>query len=381
MKHLTRALAASALILSAACADAGPTAPIPSADLAGGRAGNPRSVSVMSRNLYIGFDADAAVAALATGDPAIFGPALQAAVATLTNTDFTARARAIAEEIARTRPHAVGLQEAWAIHADLAALGVPMRIDLDYIDILQAALRERHLPYTVAARVIDTDMQPLPGIELVDREALLVDTSRVKVGAGVIAQTFATNIGDYITLAPGIDKKAGYIVAPATIKGMSVTLVTTHFESDLGPDSHDFLAQIRAAQAAEIAGAIAGVPNVVMVGDLNDVAGSPMYQVLVGAGLVDSWASLNPRDPGLTDSCFGPDLSDRAPHCTDRHDFVFERGLDHPRAGLLGREFLVGLARNERVQGPAGLIWPSDHAGVVGDFLVPPARGLRVAEQ
>lgn len=377
MKHLTRALAASALILCAACADAGPTGPIPAADLVGRKTGNPRSVSVMSRNLYIGFDADAAVAALATGDPAVFGPALQAAVVTLTNTDFPARAGAIAEEIARKRPHAVGLQEAWAIHADLSALGVPTRIDLDYIDILQAALRKQHLPYAVAARVTDTDMQPLPGIELMDREALLVDTSRVTVGA-VIARTFANNIG---VLAPGIDKKAGYIIVAVTIEGLPVTLVTTHLESDLGPGTHDFVAQLRAAQAAEIAGAIAGVPEVVMVGDLNDVSGSPMYQVLAGAGLVDSWAALNPRERGLTDSCFEPDLMDRAPHCTDRHDFIFVRGLDRPRAGLLGKEILVGLARDERVRGPAGLIWPSDHAGVVGDFLVPPERRRDVMER
>ncbi len=380
MKHVTRALARSALILCAACADAGPTAPVPTSDLVASSR-DEHSVSIMSRNLYIGFDADAAVGALATGDPAIFGPALQAAVGTLTNTDFTARAGAIADEVARTRPHAVGLQEAWAIHADLSGLGMPMRIDLDYIDILKAELARRRLPYAVAARVTDTDMQPVTGIELVDREALLVDTTRVRIRAGVIARTFAINIGDYVALAPGIDKKAGYIVAPATIEGMNVTLVTTHLESDLGPETHDWIAQIRAAQAAEIAAAIGAAPNVMMAGDLNDVVGSPMYQALVLAGLEDSWAALNAREPGLTDGCFGPDLADRAPHCNARHDFVFVRGLDHPRAGLLGKEILVGLTRNERVQGPAGLIWPSDHAGVVGDFLVPPARGLRENER
>jgi hypothetical protein len=331
----------------------------------------------MSRNLYIGFDADAAVAALATGDPAIFGPALQAAVGTLLNTDFAARANAFADEIARARPHAVGLQEAWAIHADLAPLGVPMRIDLDYIDILQAALGARHLPYAVAARVTDTDMQPLPGIELVDREALLVDTSRVTVIVA-FGQTFANNIGP---IAPGIDKKAGYIRAITMIGGRRVTLVTTHLESDLGPGTHELIAGLRAAQAAEIVAAVDTVPNVIMVGDLNDVAGSPMHQVLTGAGLVDTWAQLNPRDPGLTDSCFSSDLADAAPHCTDRHDFIFVRGLGVANAGLIGKEYLVGLTPNERVQGPAGLLWPSDHAGVVGDFLTPPGSGLVAARR
>jgi Endonuclease/Exonuclease/phosphatase family len=374
MKTLTRALAMSALVLSAACADAGTTGPIPSSDLVGRSTGNPRSISVMSRNLYIGFDADAAVAALATGDPAVYGPALQTAVGTLLNTDFPVRAGVIADEIARTRPHAVGLQEAWAIHADLSGLGVPMQIDLDYIDILQAALNARHLPYAVVSRVTDTDLQPLPGIQLVDREALLVDTSRLTVIVA-FAQTFANNIGP---IAPGIDKKAGYMRAIVMIDGLRLTVVTTHLESDLGPGSHDLIAQLRAAQAAEIVAAVDTVPNVIVVGDLNDVAGSLMYQQLTSAGLVDSWAEINPRDPGLTDTCFAPDLADATPHCQERIDFILVRGLDQPRAGLLGKEILVGLTQNERVQGPAGLLWPSDHAGVVGDFLVPPARGLRV---
>jgi len=207
-----------------------------------------------------------------------------------------------------------------------------------------------------------------------DREALLVDTSRVTVTAIVAAQTYANNIG---VIAPGIDKKAGYIVARTRIRGQAVTFASTHLESDLGPGSHDLVAQLRAAQAMELAAATADAGTVVLVGDMNDEPGSLMYQVYAGAGLVDTWAALHPRQPGLTDTCFSPDLSDSAPHCQQRHDFVFERGLDQPRAGLLGDDFLVGLSRIERVRGPAGLIWPSDHAGVVGDYLMPPARGLR----
>jgi hypothetical protein len=279
-----------------------------------------------------------------------------------------------AQEIALARPDVVGLQEAYRIHADLSGFGIPVTIDLDYLQILQAALAERHLPYAVVAVNVDTDMQPLPGVQLVDRDVMLVNTNHVRVGPGVIAKTFEYNIGPI----PGtqIDKKAGYIAAPLTIDGLDVVVATTHLESDLGPGSYDPISQLRFAQASEIATVLGAAPRAIVMGDLNDTAGSLMYQALMGAGFTDTWTALRPHTPGLTDNCFSPDLSDRWPHCQKRIDIIFERGLEHPRAGLLGTEYRVGIEPWERVRGPAGLIWPSDHAGVVGNFLVPPARGV-----
>ena len=367
------AIIAVAFVL-AACQDADPTSP-PEPRLSRSGATGAAHVSVMTRNVYIGFDGDAAVAALATGDPAVFVPVLQEAVATLRSTDFPTRARTLVEEIARARPAVVGLQEVYAIHADLTPLGVPVQIDLDYLQILQAALAARGLPYVVVATVVDTDMQPFPGIELVDREVMLVDASRVQVGTGVIATTFQYNIG---VIASGIDKKAGYIAAPLTIDGAPITVVTTHLESDLGPGTHPFVAQLRAAQAQEIAAVLGTTPQAIVVGDMNDVPGSLMYQVFTaGAGLTDAWPALSHDGPGLTGGCFGPTLSEAQPHCDARIDFILVRGLGHPREGLLGRSSVVGLSQWERVPGPAGLIWPSDHAGVLADVVVPPAHGLR----
>ncbi len=362
-----RLVAAGALALTACNNDAtSPTAPPDSLDLRPDRA-VVRSVSIMTRNLYIGFDADAAIGALAFGDPAIFGPVLQASIGTLQKTDFPTRARTFAAEIAETRPLAVGLQEVYEIHANLAALGIPSRIDLDYLAILKAALAARHLPYKVLATVVDAEFRPLPGIELIDRDVLLIDTTRVRPEAGIIARTFQNNIG---LLAPGIDKKAGYIVAPVRIGDLRLTLVTTHLESDVGPGSYPLVSQLRGAQAAEIVAVLGATPRAIVVGDLNDVAGSPMAQVLQGAGFTDAWPALRPNDAGPTDSCFQPDLSDRAPHCQRRIDFIFVRGFTGEK-GLRGTLQRTGLLPWERVPGPAGPIWPSDHAGVVGSFSVP----------
>ncbi len=361
------ALLTAGLVAVAACSDsAAPTAPQESPDLSRDRA-EPRPITVMTRNLYIGFDADAAIGALATGDPAIFGPVLQASIETLQRTDFTTRARTFAAEIAESRPHAVGLQEVYEIHANLVPLGIPSQIDLDYLAILRAALAARRLPYQVVATVVDANFQPLPGIELIDRDVLLIDTTRVRMEAGLVARTFQNNIG---VLAPGIDKKAGFIAAPVRIGDLSLTVVTTHLESDLGPASHPLVSQLRAAQATEIAAVLGATPMAIVVGDLNDVTGSLMDQVLRGAGFIDAWSALKPNDAGLTAGCFGSDLSDAAPHCQTRIDFIFVRGLDGAK-GLRGAIRRVGILPWERAEGPAGLIWPSDHAGVVGSFAAP----------
>lgn len=357
-------LAAAGTALAAACSDSSPlTAPSSPAELSEGRAVG-QIASMMTRNLYIGFDADAAIAALATGDPAIFGPVLQASIATLQQTDFVTRAQTFAAELALTRPDAVGLQEVYEIHADLSGLGIPLTIDLDYLAILQAALAAKHLPYVVVAKVINTDIRPLPGIQLLDQEVLLVDATRVKVVGDVIARTFQNNIGP---IAPGVDKKAGYIVAPVKIASVRVTLVTTHLESDVGPGSYPLVSQLRAAQAAEIAAVLGSTPKAIVVGDLNDVSGSLMYQVFQGAGFTDTWLALRPNDPGYTDSCFGPALSDPVANCQRRIDFIFARGFTGDE-GLRGTEVRIGIEPWERRLGPAGLIWPSDHAGVVGYF-------------
>ena len=106
---MLRTLGFSALlVLICACGDTNPLAPRTdsAADAVAGR-----RISVVTRNLYVGADVDAVIAALASPSPDDDRPALLQAIETLEHTDFPTRARAIADEIARTRPHAVGLQE------------------------------------------------------------------------------------------------------------------------------------------------------------------------------------------------------------------------------------------------------------------------------
>jgi len=351
------------LLLAAACAD-NPTSldPANPAVLVEQRAGAAPRLTVLTRNLYVGADVDAVIGALASPDPGDDLPALQAAIGTLQRTDFPTRARAIAGEIARTRPDVIGLQEVSEIHVDLTTVGMPVTIDLDFLAILQAELAARRLPYVVAAKVRNTDAAPVPFIRLVDFDVLLVNAERVTVDPGPLATNFAFNIG---AVAPGVSIKRGYIMAGITTGGSAYTVVTTHLESGSDPQ----LAQLRAAQAMELVAVIGASRRVVLLGDLNDVPGSAMTQVLAGAGLRDAWAVMRPNRAGLT-CCNLPDLSNPQHTFTQRIDYVWERGLELPNGELAGDIQLLGQEPGDRIAGPAGLIWPSDHAGVAAGFTV-----------
>lgn len=369
MKHPVRLLSLLALALAAACTDhnaLGPAASATPALQAGlAAAGGTQRITVMTRNMYVGADVDAVIAALASPDPNDDLPALLAAIQTLQETSYPARAAAFADEIARTRPHAVGLQEVSNLDIDLTDLGFATH--LDFLATLEAELAARGLDYVVAARVSDTDASPFPGIHLLDNDVLLVDRSRVAIGAPIVARNFSLNIGE---VAPGVELKRGFVAVPATIGGIAVTLVNTHLESG-DPDE---IAQIRAAQATELVQSLDPTRPAILLGDFNDNPRSAMWQVITGAGFSDAWPSLRPGAEGFT-CCNLPDLSNPIARFDHRIDFVFARGLSRTNAGLQGKIELVGLRPWEKVPGPAFPIWPSDHGGVVADLLLAPARG------
>jgi endonuclease/exonuclease/phosphatase family metal-dependent hydrolase len=339
----------SAVLLAVGCSDS-PTEPGSKALFADELEGGAGKVGVVTRNLYVGTDVDAVIAALAGGgDPQ---PALIQAIQTLGQTNFPARAAAIADEIARTRPHAVGLQEVSQIDLVLPPFGVD--IHQDFLPTLLAELRRRGLPqYEVAAQVKNIEATPFPGVSLVDYDALLVDTRRVKVGA-TAAQNFSANLGN---VAPGVILKRGWVSAAVTIRGTELTLASTHLESGNAPG----LDQLRAGQMQELVASLDQSKPAVLMGDLNDSPGSLMYQVLAGAGFVDVWITLHPGVSGNT-CCHLTDLSNPIPNLTQRIDYVFARGSEQSPARLAGEIQLLGAVATDRISGLG--IWPSDHAGL-----------------
>jgi hypothetical protein len=366
MHSLRITLVAGLLLATAACSDT--TSPDPARTTEIGLSPEPaagngaRSIVLMTQNIYVGADVDAVLLALLTPDPADDFPALLGAIEMLQRTDFPTRAAALASEIERVRPHAVGLQEISTIEIVLPPFG--LNLQLDFLPILQQALAARGLNYQVAAQVQNLDASPAPGVRQVDYDVLLVDADRVTVNSAA-GQNFAVNVGP---IAPGVSLVRGWVVANVTIEGSAYTLVSTHPEPDLGGNSFE---QLRAVQLGEIAASLGNTAPAVVMGDLNDDPGSLMYQVLTGAGFTDVWRALRPGVQGLT-CCHASDLSDRIPQFDERIDYVFARGFGHGDRQVLGKATRIGLLPSDRVSGPLGTIWISDHAGLIVTLLLPP---------
>jgi endonuclease/exonuclease/phosphatase family metal-dependent hydrolase len=366
MNAAWRVLASLGLVLSAACSQADLLEP-PRSDTQAdeklvSNSHAARSVTVMTRNLYVGTDLDAVITALTSSDPADDFPALLAAIETLRLTAFPLRAAAIANEIARAHPHVLGLQEVSEINIDLSALGVPVVLHQNFLAILQAALAARGLDYAVAATVENIEATPIPGISLIDYDALLVDADRVSVQSAV-GQSFSANLGEVV---PGVVLKRGWVAATITIGGNPYTVASTHAESGSFPG----FSALRALQLTELVGTLGTGSPTVLMGDLNDLPGSPMYQVVTGAGFTDVWRALRPGVVGNT-CCHVKDLSDRHARFDQRIDYVFTRGFEHANKEVLGKVTLVGDTPSDRIPGLEFQIWPSDHVGVVADLLLP----------
>ncbi len=361
MRVIPSLLAAIIMCLAAACSDEsndGVGSPLePGADpIPDASHTRHPDITVMTRNLYVGADVDAVIGALVTPDPVDDQVALLAAISTLQETDFISRAAAIAGEIARTRPHVVGLQEVSTVDISLPPLGV--EVHLDFLPTLLAELSAHGLQYEVAARVRNIEATPFPGVNLIDEDAILVDGRRVQVQQ-TTAHRFAANLGQ---VAAGVLLARGWVTATVTIGRRDYTIASTHLESGDAPG----LDQLRAAQAAELAQALAGTAPAVLLGDLNDVPGSPMYQVLIGAGLTDAWEAFRQRSRGYT-CCHLPDLSNRVQHFNKRIDYVFARD-GKPGNHLAGHITRLGDDPADRFAGPIDRLWPSDHAGLVARF-------------
>jgi len=318
-------------------------------------------LAVLTQNLYVGADLDAVIAALQTSDPTDDIAALLTAIATVQRTDFPDRAAAIADEIAKAQPHAIGLQEVSRIDISLPS-PFDVEIHQNFLDILLGELAERGLNYAVAAQVQNIVAAPIPGVSLVDFDVLLVDPDRVAVH-GTSSQNFSTNLPVVI---PGVTFLRGWVSATVTINGRDLVLASTHLESG----SQAGIDLIRAAQAGELVGSLDPDLPAVLMGDLNDGPGSPMYQVVTGAGFVDVWRELRPGVVGFT-CCHSADLSNKLPVFDQRIDYIMARGLERSGPGLQGKIDRLGEVPADRLEGPASSIWPSDHAGLAAELRLP----------
>ena len=166
----------------------------------------------------------------------------------------------------------------------------------------------------------------------------------------------------------------GWVTARVTVSGTEITLASTHLESG----SFEGLSELRASQARELLESLDHDVPAVLMGDLNDIPGSPMYQAVVADGFRDVWESLQPAVAGNT-CCHLDDLSNEAPTLVSRIDYIFARGLEQLDADVAGTVELLGESSADRIAGTMGSIWPSDHAGLAAELSLPNVLAGRVA--
>ena len=324
-----------------------------------------RTLTVLSRNLYLGADLTPVMGASAPEQiPSRVGEAWNRIVLN----DFRGRADAIAREVQSTRPDVIGLQEVAKFRiqnpGDYLA-GNPQAasvVEYDYLMILLDALQARGLHYTIASVVENTDIE-FPGVTgqgLIDILWTDHDVILVRDGIQITGETsnnFALNVSIPVGGGTPMTIRRGWNRIDLLIDGQPFHIVNTHLETDeTGPTTQE-------SQAAELIGMLSGVTApAILLGDLNalpDAASTATYPILLNAGFEDAQTRAMARGslPGYT-CCFDPDL--RAGGLFERIDYVMTRGTRNLDVNVVNFAVTGNLEADETVTG----LKPSDHVGV-----------------
>ncbi len=326
-----------------------------------------RMVTVMTRNVYHGINAEFHEVATATSLRDLLIK-VAAAYNGYHARNFPERAAALAAEIDAARPEFIGLQEAVLVRTqsppDGPATPAPT-VAVDYVQILIDALAARGLAYEVVATSLGWDVE-LPsalGIDVrhTDREVILaradLKTADLKA-SNIQVGHFATNCVLPTALLGPITIKRGWVSVDIKIRGKQFRLVSTHLDGDCPNPA------IQTAQAKELLeGPGHTVLPLVVIGDFNSdpVTGSTAaYGALTTAGLTDAWAVAD-TGPGFT-CCQDSFLLSPVSLLSRRIDLVLFRGdIGVVRVDVVGD--------NPADRSPSGF-WPSDHAGVVATLEI-----------
>lgn len=319
-------------------------------------------IRLLSRNVYAGFQS---LAPLLQAPPQQLPVVAAGIFGEVVATDFPERAERLADEIAFSRPHLVGLQEVSRYRRQVPAdFQLNATEDVyDFLAILLTALHARGLDYQVAVQVQNIDAEvPIvwPGspngladIRLTDYDVILargdIEWDQPQ-GLNYIAK-LPVSIGGQSLLIP-----RGFTSVRATVGDRTFRFVNTHLES--------FSPLVQVPQTQQLLAMLAGEAlPVALVGDLNseaDGSTTPTYGMLRDAGFDDVWP---PQGNGDT-CCHASDLRSLPSTFDQRIDFVLLKGdFGFGPGGIPGstQSWLTGVRPSERT---AGGLWPSDHAGI-----------------
>lgn len=324
-------------------------------------------IKVMSRNIYIGTN----VATLLGGVSLIQIPsAARNAFYQLENTNFIERAEVLAEEIEKTRPHLIGLQEVAHVYIQSPGdflSGNVQRANIeiyDYLQILMDALSAKSLDYTIAAVLNNADIElpmlptdysepnsVLDDVRLIDRDVILIRNDVSFSNVATIRYTDSL----VVDTSFGISVPRGYTALTAEIDGNSYRFANTHLEA------FDLTETLRSGQLEQLLSEMESetIP-VILAGDFNLSPDNILYQNLIQDGFEDAWVNntLTYNPDGFT---FGHDdnLQNKKVDFSGRIDYIFVKSSD---SFSFEESFVVGDELRDRTS--SGL-WPSDHGGVI----------------
>lgn len=355
-------------------------------------------LKVMSRNLYLGADIFPVLAAAEDPNPIAVPLAVTEVWQSVQVTNFPERAEALADEINRRRPHAIGLQEVSIWRTQIPGdflIGNPTAAEdvaYDFLEILMAELAERGLSYTVAASVDNADLElpmvvgveadgvtPIFGdLRLSDRDVVLVKDNNNVSYSNPYNANFQVN-GIASVGGQDIEFTRGFNMIDLNVKGADYRFVNTHLEVG---GSEPFMS-LQAVQMNELMQTVAATTSpempVVMVGDFNSdpretpfvstsgipgLDGLPLvppYLQAVGQGYADLWLSKKRPQDGFT-CCFDDLVSDEDAELTQRIDHIFLNPKAREVKKLKAKVVGDSAADMTDVSG----LYPSDHAGVFG---------------
>lgn len=373
MRRLT--LLVLAAVALAGCSDATGVSPTAAPDASHATVLTPdgTGLRVMTWNVYEG----------ASFDPILLGtdpsqiPILAGQIwGEVQQTNFKARAGVIARSIAQNRPYLVGLQEigTYRVQTGPDPMAPATDVAYDFLRILLDSLAARGVQYDSVAAQTGTDVQ-LPAV--VSLSPLTVIGIRYTDRAAIIAlhgvETWDATGGNYEAAVPiqigpvTLPELRSWTSVRAVAAGRTVRFVTTQLEQQRAEP-------IQAAQATELLGLLADEPGtVILTGDFNSAADgsqTPTYGMLRQAGYRDAWSDAYPHDPGYT-CCWNDDLVSPAPVLDQRLDLILVHDPSaNPPNGIPGRVRIQIVANTTATEDILGM-WPSDHAGVAANLLLP----------
>lgn len=349
----------------------------------------PGTVTVMTRNIYVGTDVDVILSAQDPQQiPILAAQAFQGLIAT----NFPERAMALAKEVSQTQPHLIGLQEVSMVRlqspGDAIAGGtIPAEdVFIDFLEVLMSAFESYGLEYEVAGIIQNVDVE-IPMI--VSQDPLKFDDIRL-TDHDVVLVRKDVEFSDVVTrnymaklVIPdlNIEIPRGYISLTANVNGQLYRFVNTHLEVVWDED----VLRIQMAQARELLLSHAAVINpIIMVGDFNTQAPhDPTYQlVTLTHRYLDVWTKNQWTDnpEGFT---FGhdADLLNEEENFWERIDFIFVRNrIPFYNTPVLDPVYATVVGDEQADRTPSGL-WPSDHGGVVAWLQIPTNTDLAIKEK